>query len=64
MNKNFLFLFKSCLDELYNTIEETLNTFVLRILQEKGQVIKSLTLKPIFTVVSSTVYHMGNFILL
>lgn len=57
MNQNIGLVLLAIQDEVNGSIEQTLNILVLRIFQEKGQIIYILILEPVFAVVSGAIYY-------
>lgn len=71
MNKYVSTITEGIVDKVDNSIKQTLNILILRILEEKSKVVvfwdwriilTSDWLKPVQAVISCTVYDIGNFI--
>lgn len=64
MHQHIDLVFLSILDEVDDSVEKALDVLVLRVLQEKGEVDDSFTLKPVLTIVPSTIYDSLDSVLL
>jgi hypothetical protein len=58
MDEDILLVLMGILDELDNSVKQALDVLVLRVLQEKSQILDSLFLKPVLAVVSCAVYDV------
>lgn len=64
MYQNILFIFVCILNEINNSIKETLYVFVLRVFEEKRKIGKTFWFKPILTVIACTIDDMLDVVLL
>lgn len=64
MDEHIFLVLMGVLDELDNPVKQALDVFVLRVLQEKSQILDSLLLKPVLAVVSCAVYDVLHLIFL
>ncbi len=55
VHKHILFIFMSVLNELNCPIKETLDILILRVFQEKGQVVDSFISMPVLAIITCTV---------
>lgn len=51
-------------DEINHDVEEALDVLILRVLQEKGKVVYSFVLEPVFAIVSSAIHDRFYLVLL